>query len=69
MIFKVIYQESSYEVPVRERSKSLYFEADSEKDIRKKLSDRGLNIEYIQPLDEAHLEYEKQSEDFKVESV
>lgn len=69
MIFKVIYQESRLEVPVRERTKSLYVEADSEKDVRIKLSDRNYNIEFIQPLDDAHLEYEKQSEDFKVETV
>jgi DNA-dependent RNA polymerase auxiliary subunit epsilon len=69
MIYKVIYQESSYEVPIRERSKRLYLEAESQKDVRRKLSDRGYNIELIQPLDEAHLEYEKQSEDFKLENV
>lgn len=69
MIFKVIYQESRQEIPVRERSKSLYVEADSEKEVRQKLSDRNYNIEFIHPLDEAHLAYEKQSEDFKVENV
>jgi DNA-dependent RNA polymerase auxiliary subunit epsilon len=69
MIFKVIYQESSNEVPIRERSKSLYVEAESEKDVRIKLKDRGLNIEFIQPLQEAHLEYEKSSEDFHVETI
>ena len=69
MIFKVIYQETSYEVPIRERSKSLYVEAESEKDVRIKLKDRKLNIEFIQPLQEAHLEYEKNSEDFHVETI
>jgi DNA-dependent RNA polymerase auxiliary subunit epsilon len=68
MIFKVFYQDSLYEVPTRERSKSLYMEAESEKEVRQKLSDRGLNIEFIQMLDEAHLEYEKQSDDFKLEN-
>ncbi|GGA87905.1 DNA-dependent RNA polymerase subunit epsilon [Ornithinibacillus halotolerans] len=69
MIYKVIYQESLHEVPVRERSKSLYIEAESEKEVRQKLSDRKLNIEFIQLLDEAHLAYEKQSEAFKLETV
>ncbi|WP_047982153.1 DNA-dependent RNA polymerase subunit epsilon [Ornithinibacillus contaminans] len=69
MIYKVIYQTSSYEVPVRERTQSLYIEADSQKEVRQKLSDRNYNIEFIQPLDGAHLEYEKQSEAFQLETV
>ncbi|KGX85084.1 DNA-dependent RNA polymerase subunit epsilon [Pontibacillus marinus] len=69
MIFKVLYQERSEEVPVRERTTSLYIEAETEREIRKKLADRKLNIEYIQALDGDHLEYEKQSEDFQVESI
>ncbi|SET29068.1 DNA-dependent RNA polymerase auxiliary subunit epsilon [Oceanobacillus limi] len=69
MIFKVLYQESAYQVPVRERTKSLYIEAESKEEVRKKLSDRNYNIEFIQVLDEAHLEYEKQSETFTTESV
>ncbi|MEN2766598.1 DNA-dependent RNA polymerase subunit epsilon [Ornithinibacillus xuwenensis] len=69
MIYKVIYQETSNEVPVRERTKSLYVEADSQKEVRQKLSDRSYNIELIQLLDDAHLEYEKQSENFKLETV
>ncbi|MFD2208681.1 DNA-dependent RNA polymerase subunit epsilon [Virgibacillus halophilus] len=69
MIFKVLYQESPTEVPVRERTKSLYVEADSDRDARKKLAARKLNIEYIHPLDEAQLAYEKRSEDFKVEEL
>ncbi|MUK89589.1 DUF1447 family protein [Ornithinibacillus sp. L9] len=69
MIYKVLYQESSYEVPVRERTKSLYMEAESKKDVRRKLIDRNYNIEFIQELDEAHLEYEKQSELFAMENV
>ncbi|QHE52026.1 DNA-dependent RNA polymerase subunit epsilon [Pontibacillus sp. HMF3514] len=69
MIFKVLYQERSEEVPVRERTTSLYIEAETEREVRKKLADRKLNIEYIQALDEDHLKYEKQSEDFQVESI
>jgi len=69
MIFKVLYQELAEEIPVRERTKSMYLEAESIRDARKKLSDRKINIEYIQSLDEAHLNYEKQSEHFKLENV
>ncbi len=69
MIFKVLYQETPREIPVRERTKSLYLEAESVREVRKKLSDRNINIEYIQQLDEAHLEYEQQSEDFQLENV
>lgn len=69
MIFKVLYQENPDETPVREHTKSLYIEADSEKDVRIKLKDRNINIEFIQLLTEAHLEYEKTSENFKLETA
>lgn len=69
MIYKVLYQELEDEAPVRERTQSLYIEADSVREVREKLKDRRYNVEYIQELDEAHLEYEKQSDDFKVEQI
>lgn len=69
MIYKVLYQEIEDEAPVRERTQSLYIEADSVREVREKLKDRRYNVEYIQELDEAHLEYEKQSDDFKVEQI
>ena len=69
MIYKVLYQESIEGAPVREKTKSLYVQASSEREVRQKLSDRKYNIELIQLLNEAHLEYEKKSPDFKVESV
>ncbi|MYL32967.1 DUF1447 family protein [Pontibacillus yanchengensis] len=69
MIFKVLYQEESKEVPVRERTTSTYVEAETERQVRTKLADRNLNIEYVQALNEDHLEYEKKSEDFKVENI
>lgn len=69
MIFKVFYQELPDEVPVRERTTSLYIEADSEKEVRNKLYDRNYNIEYIQVLDKAHLNYEKQTTKFELESA
>lgn len=69
MIFKVLYQELGNEVPVRERTKALYIEGESEQDIRKKLAERNYNIELIQHVSGAHLEYEKQSENFVLENV
>lgn len=68
MIYKILYQERS-EAPKREKTKALYIEAESEREVRQKLKDRDILIEYIQPLSEAHLAYEKKSEDFKIESV
>lgn len=69
MVFKVLYQKNANEVPARERTNTLYVEAESIRDVRNKLSDREINIEFIQELDEAHLAFEKQSEDFKLENV
>ncbi|CRK80651.1 DNA-dependent RNA polymerase subunit epsilon [Neobacillus massiliamazoniensis] len=66
MIYKVYYQESIKEVPVREKTKSLYLTGESERDVRSKLADRGYNIEYVQPVKGAYLQYEQQNEDYKV---
>ncbi|MEC5258221.1 DNA-dependent RNA polymerase subunit epsilon [Bacillus amyloliquefaciens] len=66
MIYKVFYQEKAEEVPVREKTDSLYIEGVSERDVRTKLKDKKFNIEFVQPVDGAFLEYEKQSENFKV---
>ncbi len=69
MIYKVLYQEDAFEVPVREHTKSLYIKATSEKEVRDALTDKNLNIEFIQLLNEAHLEYEQQSPFYKVENA
>jgi DNA-dependent RNA polymerase auxiliary subunit epsilon len=66
MIFKVYFQERLHEVPIRENTKTIYLEGDSQRDVRTKLTDRGYNIEFVQPVAGAYLEYEKQNEDFKV---
>jgi DNA-dependent RNA polymerase auxiliary subunit epsilon len=66
MLFKVYFQERLNEVPVRENTKTLFIEGDSERDVRKKIADRNFNIELIQAVQGAYLEYEKQSEHFKV---
>ncbi|MEH7301687.1 DNA-dependent RNA polymerase subunit epsilon, partial [Neobacillus drentensis] len=66
MIFKVYYQRSINEVPVRENTKTIFVEGESVRDVRTKIADRGLNVELVQEVTGAFLEYEKQNEDFKV---
>lgn len=69
MIYKIYYQENVLEVPVRENTKSMFIKADSERAVRQILKDRNYNIEYIQLLDEKHLEYEQASPHFELEQV
>ncbi|RXI98171.1 DUF1447 family protein [Anaerobacillus alkaliphilus] len=69
MIYKVLFQERVTEVPVREKTKSIYVEASSEMEVRKKLASRAYNIEFVQPVENEFLEYEKQNENFKVEII
>ncbi|MGM9929886.1 MAG: DNA-dependent RNA polymerase subunit epsilon [Bacillus sp. (in: firmicutes)] len=66
MIFKVYYQESKTEVPVREKTKTIYVEGESAVEVRRKLKDKPYNIEFVTPVEDAYLEYEKMHEDFKV---
>lgn len=66
MIFKVYYQESINQVPVREKTRVLYIEGESVRDVRKKIADRGFNVEFVQAVKGAYLEYEQQNEDYKV---
>lgn len=66
MIYKVFYQENAKEVPIREKTKSFYIEANSEREVRLQLKGRNINIEFIQPVEDEYLAYEQQSEDFKV---
>lgn len=67
MIYKVYYQESALDVPVRENTKSLYLEATDVREVREKLADRGYNIELVQLLEGNYLEYEQKSENFRLE--
>ncbi|MBS4217905.1 DNA-dependent RNA polymerase auxiliary subunit epsilon family protein [Bacillus sp. FJAT-49711] len=67
MIFKVYYQDSKNEIPVREKTKSMYIEADNERAIRKLLKEQQINIEFVQLLEGSYLDYEKQSEHFKLQ--
>ena len=69
MIYKVLYQKNADSAPVREHTECIYLEAESERDVRLKLSDHNINIEHIQKLDGEHLDYEKKSENFVLESI
>jgi DNA-dependent RNA polymerase auxiliary subunit epsilon len=66
MIFKVYFQEFANEVPVRENTKTIYVEADSLQNVRIKLKERPINIEYIEKVEGAFLEYEQINDDYKV---
>ncbi|WP_078554975.1 DNA-dependent RNA polymerase subunit epsilon [Bacillus alkalicellulosilyticus] len=69
MIFKVYFQDNFTQVPVRENTKSIYIEGESEQDVRLKLKDHQYNIEFVTPVTGAFLEYEQQNEDFSVEKI
>lgn len=47
-IFKVFYQEDKSEVIVRESTQTKYFEGQTEEQVRRYLSDRNYNIEFVQ---------------------
>ncbi|WP_096154804.1 MULTISPECIES: DNA-dependent RNA polymerase subunit epsilon [Bacillus] len=66
MIYKVYFQEDSKQAPVRENTKSVFVEAELVRDVRQKLKDFHYNIEIILPVSQEHLQYEQQSEHFKV---
>jgi DNA-dependent RNA polymerase auxiliary subunit epsilon len=69
MIFKVFYQTSLNEVPIREHTKTVYVEAETINDVRKKLADRKYNIEYIQEINGKFLQYEKDTDSLELENV
>ncbi|BBN98533.1 DNA-dependent RNA polymerase subunit epsilon [Sporolactobacillus terrae] len=69
MIYKVLYQLSKDEIPVREQTETLYLEAADVRDVRKKLADKPYNVEFIQPLTGKFLDYEKKSAAFKLENL
>lgn len=65
MIFKVYYQETKIRNPKREDTHALYLEADDIVQARALLeAHTAYNIEFIQPLEGNHLEYEKTHADF-----
>ncbi|MFC6291859.1 hypothetical protein BHU61_02450 [Macrococcus epidermidis] len=68
-IFKVFFQEDKSEVIIRENTQVKYFEAVSEEQVRRYLLDRPYNIEFVQELKGAHLEYEQKAENYSVETI
>lgn len=67
MIYKVFYQEDLQEAPRRENTRSLYAEADSIPELKKKLTAKyDYNIEHVTELTGAYLEFEEQEPGFKV---
>lgn len=68
-IFKVFFQEDRSEVIIRENTQVKYFEAETEEQVRKYLSDRPYNIEFVQKLEGAHLSYEEKSPAYQVENI
>lgn len=68
MTFKVYYQPSKKSNPKRENTHVMYFEAKDEVEARHLVETHFLeyNVEFIEALDEATLEYEKQSVNFKL---
>lgn len=69
-VFKVFYQENLTDRIIREDTHTKYFEAESETEVRRILSDSGYNIEFVEELSDAHLNYEKENNSkFKVENL
>ncbi|KRK65398.1 hypothetical protein FC72_GL000867 [Companilactobacillus tucceti DSM 20183] len=67
MIYKVLYQESELDNPRREFTKSLYVDADSSIEVREEVEkNTKYHIEFIQELDEKHLEYEQKDPSYKL---
>ena len=65
MIYKVFYQESKEQNPKREQTKVLYIDAETEVLARQLVEDNTpYNIEFLQLLEDNHLEYEKENTDF-----
>lgn len=68
MIYKITYQKDSAQVPLRENTQSLYIEAPSKVEARAWFHENtDYNLEFIQEVTPAHLEYEKENNpDFKL---
>ncbi|MDO4814110.1 MAG: RNA polymerase epsilon subunit [Gemella sp.] len=68
-VFKVFYQANNKEIPVRENTEVLYVEANNAPEVVKYAEDKNFNVEFVQELSEQHLEFEKESANFKLEKV
>lgn len=69
-VFKVFFQEDMDTRIIREDTQIRYVEAETEEEVRNYLKTSQNNIEFIQALSPAHLDYEKNNNDeFKVETI
>ena len=69
-VFKVFFQEDLNTRIIREDKQISYIEANTEEEVRKSMKDSNRNIEFIQALSPAHLEYEQNNnDDFEIESI
>ncbi|CAD2079569.1 DNA-dependent RNA polymerase subunit epsilon [Jeotgalicoccus meleagridis] len=69
-VFKVFFQEDLNTRIIREDTQICYIEANTEEEVRKSMKDSNRNIEFIQALSPAHLEYEQNNnDDFEIESI
>ncbi|WP_429971234.1 DNA-directed RNA polymerase subunit epsilon [Fructilactobacillus sp. Tb1] len=67
MIYKVLYQPNPQENPKREATKSLYLNAKTEAEVRDLIRDNtSYTVEFIQPLEGKHLEFEEKEANFKI---
>ncbi|HJC04113.1 MAG TPA: DNA-dependent RNA polymerase auxiliary subunit epsilon family protein [Candidatus Ligilactobacillus avistercoris] len=67
MVFKIYYQPTKAQNPKRENTRSMYVEADSKVTVMNAVEHQtNYNIEQVEALDDATLEYEKQNPDFKL---
>ncbi len=67
LIYKVLYQTSELDNPRREFTHSLYMDAASSIEVRQAVENNtNYEIEFIQELDEKHLEYEQKNPEFKL---
>ncbi|BAP85886.1 hypothetical protein LOOC260_113500 [Paucilactobacillus hokkaidonensis JCM 18461] len=67
MVFKIFYQETKIRNPKRETTHSMYLDSDSESEARVLVETNTThNIEFIEALSPAALEYEQQDPAFKL---
>lgn len=67
MVFKIYYQETKAQNPKRENTEVMYVEGDDLPTVRYKVEHNTThNIEFIEELSTAALEYEKNSVNFKM---
>lgn len=70
MVFKIYYQETKAQNPKRENTKVMYVESNSLTDVRHDVETKTThNIEFIEELSTAALEYEQQSVNFAMTEI